>query len=265
MKIQSQNVSNKANYINNQRKVIKMEKTILATVTFSFRPQVVDSEDFSKVEGAVYHEYELDNEGNPVMVNGEPKLIMARKKPAVRRAPVVAELQYPTLESFGISPEVAPYALDSNGFPVYESKEYQLLFNLIRERVESAARDTLENSATVQTDKVDWSVIAVKPKRSTSAVSKEDLESTVEAFTQYLTNEGKQAKGIKFQAQLLKSRCRGVDQYDQKLLSKVLENLGEFTAQLDSATASEHAEVLEYLGGKLADALATEEDLRDML
>ena len=190
---------------------------------------------------------------------------MARKKPAVRRAPVVAELEYPTLETFGIDQTIAPYAMDSNGFPVYESKEYQLLFNLIRERVESAARDTLDSNATVDLAKTDWSVIAVKPKRSSSAVSKEDLESTVEAFTQYLTQEGKAAKGIKFQAQFLKSRCRGVDTYESAIISKVLENLGEWSASMDAATQSEHAEVLEYLGGKLTDALASEEDLRELL
>lgn len=236
-------------------------KIILASVSFSFRPQVID-EDLTRVEGAEYQEHELDNSGNVVLENGEPKPIMARKKPAVRRVPVVAEIPYPTLAYFGIE---VPYALDSNGFPVYESKELQALQNLIRERVESAARDTLENSATVDLSKVDWSVIAVKPKRSSSAVSKEDLESFIEVFGKTLAAMGKASAGIKFQSQLFKSRCRGVETYEEKVRVKVLENLAEVFTSLEASQQAEYSEVVEYLSNKINDANVPEAELSELL
>lgn len=242
-----------------QEKVV----TIVAPVTFSFRPQALDSDDFSKIEGVTYQEYETDNKGNVILdAEGNQKLITSRKKPAVRREPVVADLEYPTLAYFGID---APYALDSSGFPVYETKEAQLLFNLVRERVESAARDTLENSATVDLSKTTWEYIASKPKRASSAVSKEDLDAFIEAFTQYLTKAEKPAKGIKFQAQLLKSRARGAETYPSTVIEKVIENITEWLSTLDSAQQSEFADTAEYLANKLNDALIGDEDLQELL
>jgi len=236
---------------------------IYANVSFTFRPQVKD-EELTRIEGAVYHEHETNSKGETVFEEDgvTPKLIMARKQPAVRRAPVVAEIPYPTLAYFGIPAEAT---LDSNGFPVYETRELNALFALVRDRVESAARDTLENSATVDLDKVDWAVIAAKPKRSSSAVSKEDLDAFIEAFTQWATAANKPAKGIKIQAQLFKTRCRGVENIDNKAINRIAENIVEFISAQDTAAQSDYAEVAEFLGNKLSDAAMSEEDLATLL
>lgn len=222
----------------------------------------------TRLPGVEYFENEKDKDGNDILENGEPKQIVYRGKPGLRRKPIIVPVRYPLLSYFGISTEVSGEF--NRAATNYPKAEFQTLFEVIQSTVDDALDNWMGNEKTAGTpptfDQLSWETIAATPKssRKTIQISREDLLAAIESYCEIMQSLGKPQRGIEITQQVFKTRCRQAFTMDPKAVGAIRGNLGLWFETISDEKKAEYQDVYAFLDNQLAQAIQ-EVDITDIL
>lgn len=244
---------------------------VIANREMKFRNQLRYEEETgneTRLPGVEYFEFETDKDGNNVLENGEPKQIIYRQKPGLRRKPITVQVRYPLLAYFGISTDISGEF--NKATTSYPKPEFQTLFEGIQSTIDEAVDSWMNNEKTAATpptfEQVSWEVISSTPKSSRKSIqiSREDLIAAIESYCEVMQGLGKSQKGIEITQQVFKTRCRQAYMLDPAAIKAIRGNLATWFDTISDEKKAEFQDVFAFLDRQLEQAMA-EVDITDIL